>query len=459
MNLVSLERVAADLAAIVGARHVLMGDDVSQRWDGYPPTTPMKALCIVRPGKTAEVAAIAAYCNAHDLKLVPQGGRTGLVGGARTQDRDVALSLERMRHIGPIDVHGATLEVEAGAPLELVQEAARLAGFYYGVDLGARGTATIGGTISTNAGGNSVLRYGMTREQVLGLEVVLADGTIVNSMNRLLKNNSGYDLKQLFIGSEGTLGIVTRAILRLRPDPGTKATAFVGLSGFDQVLGFLAHALAGADGALSSFEVMWPPFLDCILADGRHALPLGKPHAFYVLVEIVSHRSEALLEELFATAWEKALVEDAAISQSLAQAEAFWALRDDIDGLLTVMKPAFNYDVSLPQADMASYVEALSGSLRARWPQARLAVFGHIADGNLHLCVHTGRHEDHGEVDGFVYGPLEALGGSISAEHGIGLEKRGYLGVSRNDAEVGMMRQMKRALDPKNTLNPGKIFP
>ena len=455
---VAADGLLDDLARIVGAQHVLTGEDVRQRWDGYPPTNPMEAHCIVRPANTAQVAAVLAYCDRHGLKVVPQGGRTGLVAGARTRPDDVALSLERMRAIAPVDVHGATMEVEAGAVLEAVQEAAQAAGFYYPVDLGARGSATIGGTIATNAGGNSVLRYGMTREQILGLEVVLADGTILSSMNVLIKNNTGYDLKQLFVGSEGTLGVVTRAVLRLRPDPGKKATAFVGLSSFDDVLALLRHAMAEADGALSSFEVMWPSFVESVLGEGRHSHPLADKHSFYVLLEIVSYRSEAVLEELMASAWDKGIVADAAVAQSVAQAHAFWAMRDDIDGLVAAMRPAFLYDISLPQAHMAAYVDQLENALRQRWPQARLVVFGHIADGNLHLFICTGRPEDHDEADRIVYAPLKALGGSISAEHGIGIEKVRFLGISRTPAEIELMRALKRTLDPRQTLNPGKIF-
>ncbi|AUW58181.1 FAD-binding oxidoreductase [Sphingobium sp. SCG-1] len=447
-----------ELVRIVGPAHVLTGEDVRQRWDGYPPTAPMEAACIVRPADTAQVAAILAYCDAHGLKVVPQGGRTGLVGGARTTSGDVALSLERMRAISPVDVHGSTIEVEAGVPLEAVQEAASAAGFYYPVDLGARGSATIGGTIATNAGGNSVLRYGMTREQVLGLEAVLANGTVLSSMNKLIKNNTGYDLKQMFVGSEGTLGIITRAILRLRPDPGTKATAFVGLAGFDQVLALLEHALSASDGALSSFEVMWPSFVDYVVEEGRHQLPLMEKHSFYVLLEIVSHRSETLLDDVMASAWERGIVADAAISRSVAQSDAFWALRDDIDAMIAALSPVFLYDISLPQSHMATYVEELSLALTGRWSGARLAVFGHIADGNLHVCVHTGCPDDHDEVDHLVYAPLTGCCGSISAEHGIGIEKRAHLGISRSRIEIDVMRQLKTVLDPRGTLNHGKIF-
>ena len=401
------------LRAIVGESHVLVGDDISNRWDGYPLGEPMQALCIVRPASTAEVSSVLAYCNDVGLKVVPQGGRTGMAGGARTGNGDVALSLERLSAISEVDRTAGAVCVEAGVPLQSLQDAARAAGLFYPVDLGARGSATVGGTISTNAGGNSVFRFGMTREQVLGLEVVLADGTVLSSMNRLIKNNTGYDLKQLFIGAEGTLGIITRAVLRVRPDPGERATAFVGLRRFEDVLALMVLASALADGALTSFEVMWQSFLDRILGEANHIPPLAETFPFYVLVEIVSHNSAALLEEVLHGAWERGIVADAALAQSNAQASAFWAIRDDIDALIAALKPVFLYDVSLPQVSMESYVNALHQRLSTRWEHVELVVFGHIADGNLHLFVSTGDASDHKAVDALVYDLLRPLSGSI----------------------------------------------
>ena len=418
----------------------------------------MRALCVIRPADTAEVAATLSYCDRNRLKVVPQGGGTGLAGGARTVTGDVALSLERLRKIEAIDVHGGTVIVEAGVPLQTLQEAALAAGLYYPVDFGARGSATVGGTVATNAGGNSVIRYGMTREQVLGLEAVLADGTIVSSMNRLMKNNTGYDLKQLFIGSEGTLGVVTRAVMRLRPDPGNRTTAFIGLACFDDVLSFLLTVSAQAGGTLSSFEVLWPSFIGHVLASGCHVLPLQERHNFYILLEIASDHSAEIVERVVEAAWEAGVISDAALAQSLSQAEAFWAIRDDIDALMSALKPAFMFDVSLNQTAMAHYITTLREALSCRWADAELVSFGHVADGNLHIFICTGRLEDQAEVEALVYAPLVPLGGSVSAEHGIGLEKRDFLAVSRNSDEISLMRRLKAVLDPNNTLNPGKVL-
>jgi FAD/FMN-containing dehydrogenase len=451
--------ILRDLAGIVGDRHVLTGDDVRQRSDCWAPPHAMEALCIARPATSREVAEIAAYCDANGLSLVPQGGRTGLAGGAFTRPGDIALSLERMTAIQPVDHDGMTMEVEAGAPLQVVQDTAQAAGLLYPVDLGARGSATIGGTIATNAGGNSVFRYGMTRDQILGLEVVLANGTILSSMNRMIKNNAAYDLKHMFVGSEGTLGIVTRAVLRLRPLPGAKATAFIGLPSFEAVLQLLALANSEADGALTSYEAIWPSFMEIVLGGGHHRSPLGGQHAFYVLAEIASHQPDALMEHVIGKAWEKGLIADAAIAQNMAQAASFWAIRDDIDALLGGTKIAHLYDVSLPQDRMATYVDDLEKALRRSWAEARLAVFGHVADGNLHIVVYPGEEGLHEAIDALVYEPLEAFGGSISAEHGIGLEKRPYVRFSRSQPEIAVMAGLKRLLDPRSTLNPGKVIP
>ncbi len=447
-----------DFAAIVGENHVLVGADVAARHDTYPPGPAMAALGIVRPASTAEVAAILRYCDAHGVAVIPQGGRTGLVSGGKTRAGDVALSFERMTAIEAIDIPGSTMIVQAGVPLQRVQEAALEAGMTYPVDLGARGSATIGGTIATNAGGNSVLRYGMTRDQILGLEVVLADGTVLSNMNRMMKNNAGYDLKQMFIGSEGTLGVVTRAVLRLRPEPGVRATAWLGAGDFDAVLALLALAGRESSGALTSFEVMWPSFLDAVLPSGRHQPPLNGEHAFHILIEIVSRHAQDQLQLILEAAWEQGLITDATLATSDAQAHALWAIRDDIEALVGGLRPLFLYDISLPQVAMVGYLGQLRAALDARWPGAALVVFGHVADGNLHVCIHTGDESDHHAVDDMVYGLLRPLAGSVSAEHGIGLDKRDYLDVTRTAEEIALMGRLKHLLDPNGTLNPGKVL-
>jgi FAD/FMN-containing dehydrogenase len=375
----------------------------------------------------------------------------------------VALSLERMNRIEEIDTASATMTVQAGCILQVACEAAEAEGLLLPLDLGARGSATIGGNISTNAGGNRVVRYGMMRDMVLGLEAVLADGTVVSSMNRLMKNNTGYDLKQLFIGSEGTLGVVTRAVLRLRSAPTSQNTAFVATETFEQIPRLLRALDSGLGGGLSAFEVMWPAFYDLVTtppAQGSPPLPRGYP--YYVLVEALGGDEAAdaeRFERVLGRALEEGLIADAVIAKSQTERARMWALRDDV-GQVNRKGPAFTFDVSLRIADMPAYVAEVDGKLRQRWPAVDNYVFGHLGDGNLHLLIWTGERgaEAKHAVEGIVYAPLQAIGGSVSAEHGIGLHKKAYLALSRNPGEIALMRALKQALDPAGILNPGKIL-
>lgn len=452
--------IVDNLVALLGPANVLTGADVSSRFDGWPQVAPVEARCIVRPGTTAEVSAVLQYCNRARIAVVPQGGRTGLAKGARCARSEVALSLERLNRVQAIDAVGATMTVEAGVPLQRVQEAAAEHALFYPVDLGARGSATIGGNIATNAGGNRVLRFGMTREQVLGLEAVLADGTVVSSMNRLLKNNTGYDLKQLFIGSEGTLGVITRAVLRLRPALAATATALVAIDDFPRVLSFLGHLSKVARETLTSFEVMWPQFIATVLASGRHKAPLEVCRGYWVLVEVARGEATSFLETSIGAALEDGLVADAVVATSEGQAAALWAIREDAAARAAALRPAIRFDVALPLSFMSGYVDSVYAALRSRWAAAKLLVFGHVGDCNIHLMVGVGA-DDAGTrhaLEEIVYEPLRAIGGSVSAEHGIGLEKRGHLGVSRNPAELDLMRRLKLMLDPHQTLNPGKVL-
>jgi FAD/FMN-containing dehydrogenase len=447
------------LARIVSPENVLTGQDVSSRFDGWPPVVPLKAACVVRPRTTEEVSAVLAICNSSGVAVVPHGGRTGLSGGTRAAAGDVVLSLERMNSIQALDRHNATMTVEAGVPLALVQEAADAEGLLYPVDLGARGSATMGGTIATNAGGNCVLRYGMTREQVLGLEVVLANGTVISSMNSMLKNNAGYDLKQLFIGSEGTLGVITRAVVRLRPRPVATACALIGAHTFTDVLNIRERMAADTDGTLSSFEVMWHELIDVVVATGRHRDPLSERHPYYVLVEVSAGNADQRLEKALAAIWDEGWVADAVIATSEAQAAALWAIREDSPARLSALRPAFSFDISLPPSAMEEYVDKFRRQLLQQWPNARTIVFGHVADGNLHITVGIGQGDEpaRSAVGRVVYDLLRPWRGSVAAEHGVGLFKREYLDVTRTKAEINLMRDLKAHLDPRNTLNPGKI--
>jgi FAD/FMN-containing dehydrogenase len=456
------EALIQALTAALPEGAVLTGDAAKERavssWSrmGTP-------VALVRPGSTEEVATVLRLCNEARMPVTAWGGKTGLVHGGFS-DGAVAVSLERMAAIEAIDPVGGTITVQAGCILETAADAAEAQGLLLPLDLGARGSATIGGVVSTNAGGNRVIRYGMTRDLVLGLEAVLADGTVVSSMNRLIKNNAGYDLKQLFIGSEGTLGVVTRAVLRLKPLPTSQDTAFLGVESFEALPRVLRHIERGLAGHLSAFEVMWKEFHDLVTSEpalGRS--PLAEPHPYYVLVEAQGADQEAdsaRFEAVLMEALEEGLITDAAIAKSQAERNAMWALRDDI-AQTSRNWPIFTFDVSLPIADMEAYVAEVREALDAGWPgKATLTVFGHLGDGNLHLVAGVGSRDKLTKqaVEAIVYGGLRSRSGSVSAEHGIGLEKRDYLSWSRTPQEVALMRALKATLDPHNILNPGKVL-
>lgn len=455
----------ADIRGVVGDNGLITGADVAARSADWLGRESCEAMAIVRPASTAELSKVMKLCHAARQPVVPAGGLTGLVHGAKAGGAELLLSLERMRAIDSIDPIGRIMTVEAGVALQAVHEAAAEHGLVYGVDLGARGSCTIGGNISTNAGGNTVIRYGMTRDNVLGLEAVLADGTVVSSMNSLLKNNAAYDLKQLFIGSEGTLGVVARAVLRLHPAPASEATAIVAIDGFDNLAGFFAHVGRRLGGLVRSFEVMWNNYYKLIGVDsGRHQSPLPEGHDFYVIVEAAGNDPDAdgaLFTEVLGETLEKSLAADAVIASSKGQRDAIWAIREDVEGQIKALMPGIAFDVSLPIMRMHEYTEGLQKSLHAVCgQQAMMAVYGHIGDNNLHLLVapRPWSPEAKHRAEEMVYRPLAALGGSVSAEHCIGLDKREWLPLSRNAEELALMRQLKATLDPFGLLNPGKVL-
>ncbi len=444
-----------DLRAALGAEGIFTGEAAAER--ARSPWTRLGApLAVLRPRSTEEVSAILRLASAAGQAVVPWGGRTGLVEGCQA-DGALALSMERMNVIEDIDPAAGTMRVQTGCVLQTACEAAEARDLLLPLDLGARGSATIGGNISTNAGGNRVLRYGMMRDMVLGLEAVLADGTVVTALNPLLKNNAGYDIKQLFIGTEGTLGVVTRAVLRLRPRPVSHNIAMFAVDDFDALPRVLRRLERGLGGALSAFEVLWPEYYELVTTPpARGAAPLLRGHAYYALVEAMGGDLEAdgaRFEQVLAAALEDGDIVDAVVAKSDAERAALWRLRDDV-GQTARNGPIIAFDVSLGIARMESYV----AEVRAALPG--LVVFGHLGDGNLHLIASAGDGSPatrHG-VEEAVYRPLRARGGSVSAEHGIGLMKRDYLSWSRSPAEVAVMRTLKQAFDPRHILNPGKVL-
>lgn len=451
------------LTDLLGEDAVLTGERVRERLAGVWRGDPIAARAIVRPRTTEEVSKVLALCNEQRQPVVAHGGLTGLVESAITTPDEIVLSLERLNRIEEIDPVGRTMTVQAGVLLQVLQEAAEEHGLIFPLDLGARGSCTIGGNIATNAGGNRVIRYGMTRDMVLGVEAVLADGTVMSSMNRMIKNNAGYDLKQLLIGTEGTLGIVTRAVLRLREKPVSQETAFVALGSFDDVTRFLKVMDAELGGMLSAFEVMWNDFYRLVTTPpANQKPPLEQSYPYYVLVEAMGGdraHDHARVEEALARCLEEGLVKDAVVADSEARRRAIWAMRDDVEQVFQ-FAPIYIFDVSIKIVGMEAYVEEVRRRLGAAFDEYHCFTFGHIGDGNLHFAVSVGGEEgEHREeVERCVYEPLSLEGGSISAEHGIGLEKKRWLPLCRTDVEIELMRKIKRALDPNGILNPGKIF-
>jgi FAD/FMN-containing dehydrogenase len=457
--------VVEQLRAALGADAVLIGRDVAARASSWIDPSPLQAAAIVRPRTTEQVAVALRICHAAGQPVITVGGATNLVDATHSTPADVLLSLERMQAIEAVDVAGQTLTVQAGAPLQAVQEAAAKAELLFPLDLAARGSATIGGCAAMNAGGVRVLRYGVMRDLVLGAEAVLADGTVISSLNRMLKNNAGYDLKQLFIGSEGTLGVITRLVLRLYPGQQHAFTALLATDNFAQVIELRRLLQADLAGALTSYEVMWPQYYQLTTTPPAPSKPpLAQKYAYYVLVEALANSYERTRDAFQRTidhGYNAGLISNAVIAAIDTQRARLWRVRDDSEQIERQHHLTFGFDVSLPVAEMEEYAEDLLAGVEYRFgTEARCWIYGHLADGNLHVNVWapTLAPADRVTVEDIVYRPLRLCGGSISAEHGIGLEKKGYLSWSRTAEELALMRQIKLALDPKQILNRGKIF-
>ena len=412
---------------------------------------------LLKPATTAEVSAILAICHETGTPVVPQGGNTGLVGAQIPFDGEVLLSLSRMTKRRAVDAAAHTLTVEAGMVLADVQKAADDAGLYFPLSLAAEGSATIGGNLATNAGGVSVLRYGMARDLALGLEVVLADGRVLDLLRTLRKDNTGYDLKQLFIGAEGTLGIITAAALKLFPKPAARATAFVAVASPAEAVSLLTRMQTATGGLISAFEIVPRIGVEMVVRHMPGARdPLATPSPWYVLVEATSG-AQTDLDTAFVHALGEA---DAVLASSEAQRDALWALRENMSEAQKREGPSIKHDVSVPVSAIPAFLDKATAAVLAALPGARPVSFGHIGDGNIHFNFSVGADDlkRWDEVQRIVHDIVHGFGGSISAEHGIGVQKRDQLARYKSEAELDVMRALKRTLDPRNILNPGKVI-
>ena len=431
-----------------------------------------QARCVVQPETVTDVAAVVRWCNAHSVPVVPQGGNTGLSGGATPDPsgRAILVSLTRLDKIRSVDSPNSTLVAEAGCTLHAVQRAAEDAGKFFPLSLAAEGSCTIGGNLATNAGGTAVLRYGNARDLCLGLEVVTAGGDVWNGLTALRKNNAGYDLRNLFIGSEGTLGIITAAVLRLHTRPRGSATALVAVGSVQHAVTLLELSRDALDGRLIAFEIFSD---DCLRLVRKYQSSLRSPfadaHAWYILLEVSDSEGDLEAERALAATLERAvareIVADGVVAASLAQTRELWALRESISESQGREGPAIKHDIALPISELARFVDSASAAIALRWTDVQLVVFGHVGDGNLHFNVSPVEGADRDAfaalepaINLLVHDAVAEAGGTISAEHGLGVLRRTEVLRYKSQTEIQLQVAIKRALDPSNIMNPGKVL-
>jgi FAD/FMN-containing dehydrogenase len=460
----------ARFIAIVGDKHAITDPQAQAPYllemrDMFHGHTPV----VLRPGSVAEVADILKLANETSTPIVPQGGNTGLVGGQIAQHGEIVLSLNRLDRIREVDPVSNTMTCEAGVTLQRAREAAAEADRLYPQLLPSEGTCTIGGNLSTNAGGTAALAHGIARSHALGVEVVLADGRVLHNLNKLKKDNTGYDLKNLFIGAEGTLGVITAAVLRLVPRPRAVETAFVGVPSPEAALDLLGLATERTAGGVTSFELMLRLGIELVLRHGAGCRdPLPEKHPWYVLIELSSQARSglrAVMEEILAEGLERGLIEDATIADSLEQGKMFWRIRELFGEVQRHEGGSIKHDISVPVAAVPAFINEASAAVIKLIPGSRPLPFGHLGDGNIHYNVAqpVGANKADflkrwDEVNAVVFDVVAKHNGSISAEHGIGVIKRDLLPKVKDPVAFELMRTLKRTLDPKGILNPGKVL-
>lgn len=426
-----------------------------------------RALALAAPGSTAEVADVVRLCAAAGIAIVPQGGNTGLCGGAIPDEsgQQLILSTARLDRIRSLDPEDFSMIAEAGCILATLQEAAREVDRYFPLSLSAEGSCQIGGNLATNAGGINVVRYGTARQQVLGLEVVLADGSVLEGLRTLHKDTAGYDLKQLFIGSEGTLGIITAAALRLYPSPGNTTTLMLAVPEAGNAVSFLARMRAILGDRVESFELISRFALELVERHiGGMSFPLESGNGWFVLTEVATDEpDDARLEGLLRKAFESGLIVDAVIAKNMAESDSLWRARHAVSEAQKYEGPSIKHDISVPVGTMQAFLQRCEEQLQALEPAIKPVIFGHVGDGNLHynLTVTESLAADPARVERLtrtIYDLVAALGGSFSAEHGVGVTKRAWLEIYRTPVEVELMRRLKKTLDPQGLLNPGKVI-
>jgi len=453
------------LISIVGEANILHSGAEKERFTHIWKTDiPLEAIAVVFPTSTQEVSEIMKHCHSVQQEVIIHGGLTNLIGGTETRASQLVIALDKMNSIEEIDEQSRTITAQAGAILENLIDATQEKQLLLPMSFGAKGSAQIGGVVSTNAGGLRVFRYGMTRQMVLGVEAVLPNGTIISSLKKIIKDNSGYDLKQLFIGSEGTLGIITKVILRLYEAPTSRSSAIVGIENYEQVIGLLKFLEKNLAGMLSGFELMWQSTYKAMTSENSHLIPpLNQEYPYYVFVESLGTKPAedySRLEDLIGEALETELIQDAVMAQSERELHSIWQIREDVSVLAAQANFDQHFDISIPIPLIGKMVDDAVLALEKLAFVSCVFPFGHVADGNIHFII--GKKENNvaiiKSINDIIYQPLKAIGGSVSAEHGIGLHKKEYLSFCRSEAEIELMKTLKNTFDPLHILNPRKIL-